>query len=259
MNARRMIRWLIIGLNVVAPVAALELWISGAGDWALAVIMAAHALWLMPTLWPTCGWCGEVVTRLPGTHGRQVWLTIDDGPDPEDTPRLLDLLDRHQARATFFFIGTKAAVHPELVTEVLRRGHAVGNHTMTHPQFWFWAYGLTAVRNEITSCQSLLTLVTGVAPVWFRAPAGLKNPWVHAELERQHLRLACWSARGLDGVATDKDLVLRRLKRQVRPGSIVLMHEGRVDAEGRRLAPLILEDLLHWLAAESYCCTLPQR
>ena len=258
MNVRRVIRWLIVGLNVAAPVAALGLWISGAGAWALAVIMTAHALWLIPTLWPECDWCGEVVTLLPGTEGREVWLTIDDGPDPDDTPRLLDLLDRHQARATFFFIGSKAAAHPNLVAEVLRRGLTVGNHTMTHPQFWFWAYGPTAVRREIAACQSLLGAAADVAPGWFRAPAGLKNPWVHAEMERQHLRLACWSARGLDGVATDKDRVLRCLKRQVRPGAIVLMHEGRVDAEGRRLAPLILDDLLSWLEAEGYRCALPR-
>lgn len=258
MNRHRVIRRLIVGVNVAAPVAALGLWISGASVLALATIMAAHALWLIPTLWPPCGWCGEVVTQLPGSEGKEVWLTIDDGPDPEDTPRLLDLLDRHQVKATFFFIGRKAAEYPELVAEVVHRGHTVGNHTMTHPQFWFWAYGPAAVRKEIAACQSLLTEVTGVPPVWFRAPAGLKNPWVHDEMERQHLRLACWSARGLDGVATDKDRILQRLKRQVRSGAIVLMHEARVDAEGRRLAPLVLEDLLTWLALEGYRCTLPR-
>jgi peptidoglycan-N-acetylglucosamine deacetylase len=250
-----------MGWNIlVLPIVVLLL-IWGHGWWALMALVSAHALWLAPTLWPGCGWCGPVMTRLPqndATNGsKQVWLTIDDGPDAEDTPRLLDLLDLRGAKATFFFIGEKAARHPELVSEVVRRGHTLGNHTMHHSVGRFWGYGPAAVRREIIECQGVLGGAGNTAPRWFRAPAGLKNPWVHEVLEGEHLRLVCWSARGLDGVDVDKSRVLNRLKARIKPGAIVLMHEGRIDAQGRRLAPQVMEELLTWLAVNNYRCVLP--
>jgi peptidoglycan-N-acetylglucosamine deacetylase len=262
MEHGRLTRRLIIGWNVLVIPMAIVLALRGHGWWALWAILIAHALWLVPTLWPACGWCGEVMTKLPNAHGRDgaklVWLTIDDGPDAEDTPRLLDLLERHGAKATFFFIGEKAAAHSQLVAETVRMGHSLGNHTMHHPQYWFWAFGPRAVRREITECQRQLSDAAGVEPRWFRAPAGLKNPWVHELVERSGLNLACWSARGLDGVDADKARVLARLRRAVRPGGIILVHEGRVDAEGRRLAPQVVDDLLTWLSANGYRCVLPE-
>ncbi len=268
--------------NVVAPVLAVALLWAGQPWWvALGVIVSAHALWLVPTLIPACGWCGRVVTRMAdlreggmegwkdgrledwkgggveGWGGGEVWLTIDDGPHPEDTPRLLDLLEAHGARATFFFIGRLAEAHPELVREVVRRGHGVGNHTMNHVQYWFWAFGPRGVEREIEDCQHVLTGLTGSAPVWFRAPAGLKNPFVQEHLERRGLGLAGWSARGLDGVETNLEKVLGRLYAQVKPGSIILMHEGRVADNGQRLAPQVLEGLLLWLKEQGLRCVVP--
>lgn len=257
MSLRQIIRRSIVVANCLAPVAMVILAVLGHGWLGLGFLACAHALWLVPTLWPACDWCGEVVCSLPPGKTKEVWLTIDDGPDEQDTPLLLDLLDAHGAKATFFFIGEKAARHPVLVREAVRRGHAVGNHTMTHPQFWFWAYGPTAAQREIGECQRVLTEICGTAPRWFRAPAGLKNLFVQAIVEQQRMRLACWSARGLDGVDPDKARVISRLKRDVRPGAILLMHEGRTDAQGQRLAPQVLDELLVWLESEGCRCVLP--
>jgi peptidoglycan/xylan/chitin deacetylase (PgdA/CDA1 family) len=261
-NIRKLARRLIMGWNVLVLPVAILLLVQGLGWWALGAVVSAHVLWLIPTLWPACGWCGAVTTVLPPSHAsdgaKLVWLTIDDGPDPEDTPRLLDLLDEHKAKATFFFIGAKVAVQPELVAEVVRRGHAVGNHTMHHAQYGFWAFGPGAVRREILECQRVLAETSGVAPRWFRAPAGLKNLFVQEVLEREDLRLACWSARGLDGVDADKARVMERLKRAIKPGAIVLMHEGRTDVKGERLAPQVLGELLEWLEAGGYRCVVPE-
>lgn len=259
MASKRRIRQGIIVVNCVAPFVMLGLFIAGHPWWALAVIVFAHALWLLPTLLPACDWCGPVVCKLPPTGEKEVWLTIDDGPDEHDTPLLLDLLDAHGAKATFFFIGAKAARHPGLVREVVSRGHEVGNHTMTHPQYSFWAYGPGAARREIMDCQRALHEACGVTPTWFRAPAGFKSPFVQAIVEREGLRLACWSARGLDGVDTYKTRVLERLKSGIAPGAIILMHEGRLDLEGKRLAPQVLGGLLTWLQANGYRCVLPEQ
>lgn len=257
MNIRTVWRYFTMGANVLAPALMVVLFWQGHGWWALATIMTAHALWLVPTLWPQCDWCGKVLSRLP-TERKEVWLTIDDGPDAEDTPRLLDLLDQHQAKATFFFIGSKAEHHPELVAEVWHRGHEVGNHTMTHPQYAFWSYGSGAVRREITSCQqTLIEAGRGQSPSWFRAPAGFKNPFVSAAVEKLGLRMACWSVRGRDGVDSNKQRVLDRLKSGIKPGVVILMHEGRQDEQGQRLAPQVLSELLGWLKDRDYRCVLP--
>src|SRR5690606_7457875 len=90
------------------------------------------------------------------TDRRQVWLTIDDGPDPLTTPRVLDLLDAHRARATFFVIGQKAARHPSLIAEITRRGHTLGNHTHNHPLASYWIAGATRTGREIDACNAAL-------------------------------------------------------------------------------------------------------
>ena len=245
--------------NVLVIVPAILLFLFGPGWWSLALLLSAHVPLLISTLWPACDWFGEVVYDFK-TSGQtsDVWVTIDDGPDPEDTPRLLDLLDEFEAKATFFFIGEKSAAHPELVLETCKRGHQIGNHTMTHPQFWYWSYGPKRASQEIIQCQDVLTKITGIAPQWFRAPAGFKNVFVQESLERLRLRYACWSSRGLDGVINDKAKILPRLQKGIRPGAILLMHEGRIDADGKRLAPQVLQELLTQLKTRGYRCVIPE-
>ncbi|RBP47701.1 peptidoglycan/xylan/chitin deacetylase (PgdA/CDA1 family) [Roseimicrobium gellanilyticum] len=266
MTWRRLLRRTVILWNVAAPFAAIALVMSGLLWWALGLLMTGHALWLISTLIPACQWCGEVVTTLSqargekepvGAESKEVWLTIDDGPHPEDTPRLLDLLDAHQARATFFFIGANAKKHRKLVRQVIKRGHEVANHTMNHPQYWYWAYGPGSAEREIDECQKVLSDVADVTPRWFRAPAGFKNPIVQQHVEKTGLRVAAWSARGHDGVVTDKERVLQRLYSEIQPGGIILMHEGRVADGGGRLAPQVLDELLKWLGEKGYRCVVP--
>lgn len=249
-------RRLILGANLVAPVLALAaLWQWGL-VWAVGTIALAHALWFIPTLWPNCTWFGPVLRRLPPGSGGSVWLTIDDGPHPEDTPRMLDLLHRHGARATFFVVGAKARAHPQLVEDIVRHGHGLGNHTMTHPDKWFWAYGPRRVRREIAACQETLARIAPETPVrWFRAPVGMKNGFVHPVLARLGgLALVGWSVRGLDGVSRDASRVLSRLERGLKPGAIILIHEGRTDRDGNRLGPQVLAGLLARLAERRLAC-----
>ncbi|TLD68344.1 polysaccharide deacetylase family protein [Phragmitibacter flavus] len=245
-------------MNAIAPLAALCLILTGHPWLALATLVTAHSLFLIPTLIPQNAWCGPVLTQLPASTSGFVWITIDDGPDPIDTPILLDLLDTHHAKATFFFIGAKARQYPHLVEEVIRRGHTLGNHTMTHPQYWFWCYPPHLLRREIIDCQKTLTaLAPDHPPSFFRAPAGFKNPFIHAILKQQNLTLACWNARGLDGTERDPDKILTRLKSQIRPSSIILLHESRLDLDGNRLAPNVLAQLLKHLKDQKLLSQLP--
>jgi peptidoglycan/xylan/chitin deacetylase (PgdA/CDA1 family) len=218
----------------------------------LPAMVVSHLAVIWATLWPRSRLLGPVLSRLP-TSERAVWLTIDDGPSDE-TAAVLDLLDAHGARATFFLVGERARARPELVREIVRRGHAIGQHSHTHPQAWFWALPPRAMRAQIDQAQAALTAITGTPPRWFRAVVGMSNPFVAASLKRHGLARVAWSARGFDGVQCDPARVVARIDRDLAPGAIVLMHEGA--AHGRNVETLAL--LLERLRARGFRCVLPQ-
>ncbi|HEY0947410.1 MAG TPA: polysaccharide deacetylase family protein [Opitutaceae bacterium] len=237
------------------------------GSKLLAVLVCLRAPWTAAALWfgsefllafhvfvPRAQGLGRVYRRFD-TSRREVWLTIDDGPDPADTPRILALLARHGARATFFVIGRKAAAHPELVRAIVAAGHEVGHHTQTHPLKTFWCAPPARVRRELDQACAVLR-AAGVAPRWFRPPAGHKSPWLHPALAARRLPCVAWTARGLERSGLDVEGVAARLTRRVRPGAILLLHEGpRVPAPIRVAA---IARVLEHLSAEGYTCVLPE-
>jgi peptidoglycan/xylan/chitin deacetylase (PgdA/CDA1 family) len=117
-------------------------------------------LMVYPAVRANCRWFGPVVTRFR-TRQKAVWLTIDDGPHPEDTPQLLELLKKHDAHATFFVIGRHVQKYPELARAILRGGHTLGNHTQTHPVLFFWSFLETRLAREMDQCNQILHEVTG--------------------------------------------------------------------------------------------------
>ena len=217
----------------------------------LPLLAAVHLLVVWGTLRPASRLFGPALTRLD-TDERVVWLTIDDGPSDE-TPAVLDLLDAHGAKATFFLVGARARRHPAHVREIVRRGHGIGNHSDSHLTPRFWALGPRAMRREIESAQASLTEIAGVAPVWFRAVVGMANPFVAAPLRQLGLARVAWSARGFDGAVSDPSRVLRRVERQLAPGAIVLAHEGA--RHGHNVETLAM--LLRRFDELGYRCVLP--
>ena len=201
-----------------------------ATDWRWAWIAGAlvAAMLCLAILHPSNSWLGPVKTH---GEGAEILITIDDGPDPHDTPKLLDLLDAHQAKATFFMIGEKVRAHPELAREVIRRGHEIGNHTMTHPQASFWCAGPWRTRREIAECNQVIEEITGVKPRWFRAPVGHRNGFTHPVTRELGLEVMAWSRRGYDAVDTDVSKVLSRMLPELGAGDIVLLHEATPIAE----------------------------
>lgn len=217
----------------------------------LPLMVASHAPFWWGTLWPQSALLGPVLTRL-STVDRSVWLTIDDGPS-DDTIAMLDALDTHGAKATFFLVGERAARQPERVREILRRGHGIGNHSATHPARWFWALGPMRMRREIARTQRILTEISGEPPRWFRAVVGMSNPFVHASLKTHGLARVAWCARGFDAVAADPETVVARIEGHLSPGAIVLLHEGA--AHGRNVE--ILSLLMKRLDALGYRTVVP--
>lgn len=221
------------------------------------MIGVAHGLFMTPTLWPACDWCGAVIDAFPGDGNNHVWLTIDDGPDPHDTDEVLDVLDELDARATFFLIGERVRAHPELARRMVERGHDVGNHTMTHPERAFWAFGPGGARRELADCQAAIEDATGVSPRWFRAPVGFENPFVSAEVEKLGLRSVVWSARGYDGVNGDPQQAVRRIAPDVRSGAIILTHQRRPKTARTADAPAVLRGVLEHVRANGLVATVP--
>jgi len=215
-------------------------------------LLAVHALFVWGTLRPQSALFGPVLVRLP-TRERVAWLTIDDGPS-DDTTAMLDLLDARGAKATFFVVAERAAERPELVREIVRRGHGIGNHSLSHPSAWFWALGPRRMTAEIGQAQEVLRGITGVAPRWFRAVVGMANPFVAGPLKRLGLARVAWSARGYDAVERDPEKVAARIERDLVPGAIVLMHEGA--GHGRSVEAL--QAVLQRMAALGFRAVLPE-
>ena len=211
--------FLLGGGHVVAVWAG---WRYGWG-WAVAGGGVMAGLYCLAVLRPGCQWLGPVRRR---SGGREIWITIDDGPDAGDTPALLDLLDEHGRKAVFFVIGEKVRAHPELVREIVRRGHEVGNHTMTHPQGTFWCAGPWRTLREMRECQEVVFEACGVRPRWFRAPVGHRNWFTHPWAAVLGLEVMGWSRRGFDAVERDAAVVLERIVPGMEAGDIVLVHEG---------------------------------
>lgn len=233
---RRPHAWLPLLLASQALVAA-AWWAWGAGV-GVPLLLASHAVAWWGVLAPNAALYGPVLSRLPAADG--VWLTIDDGPS-EDTAAILDLLDAHRARATFFLVGERAAARPGLVREIARRGHGIGNHSATHPQARFWALGPRRMRRELDQAQCQLGAITGVAPRWFRAVVGHANPFVHAPLRELGLARVAWSARGFDAVEGDVARVVSRIERGLAPGAIVLLHEGASHGRSVEMIAAVLQ------------------
>jgi peptidoglycan/xylan/chitin deacetylase (PgdA/CDA1 family) len=188
---------------------------------------AASAAFLLPTLARNCTWLGPVIRRFE-TSEREVWITIDDGPDPNNTPEILEVLADHNATATFFTIGKRVLQRPDLAAAVIQAGHRLQNHTFSHPAGSFWAAGPRRVRSEIEKGLQSIHSVTGTTPTQFRAPAGLSNPFVHARISQLGLQMVGWSVAGLDGIPHCPDRVVERVMSGIRPGAILLLHEGPV-------------------------------
>lgn len=227
-------------LHAVAAVGAAAL--PGAWPWALGAVAANHALITAVGLLPRTDWLGPNITRLPDASvpegGGRVALTIDDGPDPQVTPQVLDLLDECGMVASFFLIGHRAQRYPALCQEIVARGHRVENHGHSHSHA-FSLFGPSRMRQDIARAQGVLSDLTGQAPRFFRPTAGLRNPFLDPVLAQLDLRLAAWTRRPYDTRDPHPERVLARLCRGLSDGDILLLHDGHAarTAEGQ---PVIL-------------------
>jgi peptidoglycan-N-acetylglucosamine deacetylase len=223
--------------------------------WAAGGVIASHLALTAAGLWPRSALLGPNWTRLPASSQRRIAITIDDGPDPDVTPRVLDLLDAHGARATFFCIGERARQYPQIVADIVARGHAVENHSQRH-RHDFSLSGPGALAREIEAAQATLGEIAGTRPLFFRAPAGLRNPFLEPVLCRSGLQLAAWTRRGFDTRTADAAIVATRLLKHFAAGDILLLHDGHAarDASGAPVVLGALDRVLRRAAADGLAC-----
>lgn len=251
---------------VHAGAAALAL-APGLWPWAAGAVLANQAVLTAAGLWPRSALLGPNITRLPPASAArgEIAITLDDGPDPEVTPAVLDQLEAAGAKATFFCIAARAAAHPALVREIVRRGHSVQNHSHVH-RHHFALLGPRGFAAEIGRAQAVLADLTGRMPHCFRAPAGLRNPLLDPVLHRLNLQLVSWTRRGFDTRDPDPARVLQRLTKHLSAGDILLLHDGHAR-QGASGGPVILEVLPrlllrlheHGLSPVSLDSALPRR
>ena len=243
--------------SVALHVAAIGVTLARPQWWplTLSAVVANHLLLAASGLWPRSRLLGPNWTHLPGKAPAAVAITIDDGPDPEVTARVLDLLGEHGAHATFFCIGERVDRHPALARAIAARGHEIGNHSYRHLKR-FSLLGPRGVAEEIARAQEAIGAVTGQVARFFRAPAGLRNPFLEPALTRANLQLVSWTRRGFDTVSGSAGRVLGSLTRDLRGGDILLLHDGHA-ARTSSGAPVILEVLPRLLRALAVAQLVP--
>jgi len=193
---------------------------------AVAVIVAITAAFITYAIWsPHSQFFSRTIDRLRGDQPI-IALTFDDGPDPVFTPRILDLLDAHGARATFFVLGVRADRHPELIRRMRDRGHTVGTHTQHH-HLRFHFSSPSYVRREIEEAIDVVTDILRERPTLFRPPQGLRTPFFSSAWRRMTgLSCVTWTIRGFDSLPTTADAIATRVIKRLAPGAIVALHDG---------------------------------
>jgi peptidoglycan/xylan/chitin deacetylase (PgdA/CDA1 family) len=190
--------------------------------WAVLPLMVFVGACLSAPFFPAWGFFLPVYSR--GRTGRPVTaLTFDDGPDPETTPRLLDLLDRYGIRATFFVTGERVKCYGDLVAAILARGHAIGNHSFSHDVFLMCRTSGRLAR-EIVETQSILLLL-GIAPLVFRPPVGITSPRLGPVLNKLDLSCVNFSCRGGDFGNRRIRGMAGRVLRKIKADDILMLHD----------------------------------
>ena len=175
----------------------------------------------MPTFWR-----GEKGT---------ISLTFDDGPDPEVTPRVLDVLREEGVKGSFFVIGRIAEKHPELVQKIVDEGHVVGNHTYNHD--YVFSKGLA--EKQVSEGQEVIRNIIGKKPAYFRPPFGVMTPEIASAVKKEKCAIIGWDLRSQDGRIRTKEATIKRVKNNLDKATVLLFHDTNPTT------PEALREIIH--------------
>ena len=171
------------------------------------------------------------------TTEKIVYLTFDDGPNAEQTPQVLDVLKRNNAKATFFCIGSRIAGNEQILKRIIGEGHTIGNHSFS-PTNSFPLFSRRRMIADIEQCKNVIESAIGTAPTLFRPPFGVTNPTVGKAVKTLNLKTIGWTIRTYDTNRCSDARIARRISRQLRPGAIILLHD-RLPQSAERLQMVI--------------------
>lgn len=205
------------------------------------------ALMLVLLFHPRSRWLATAQCTVSCGADPCVALTFDDGPSSDVTPRVLEILREKNIKATFFLVGSQVDLNPAVAREVYAEGHAIGNHTYSHPPL-FCFLTPRRLRDEITRAQEAIIRATGVRPDCFRSPVGLRHPLLEPALEQASLKFVLWALRTYDTRALKADALCHRILDNVQPGSIILLHDRPGPGSEAMLAALpgVIDRLHAW-------------
>ena len=209
---------------------------------ALAATAAAMSAAGYQSMAATGQWYGKTFTGIR-RGSKQLALTYDDGPNDPHTLRLLEVLAKHNVKATFFLIGRYVEQRPGIVREVVNEGHVVGNHTFSHPNLVFASARQT--RTQLQECQQAITQAIGQHSPLFRPPFGGRRPGTLRIARSLGLAPVMWNVSGQDWKGYSADEIKQRIRRQLRGGDVILLHDGsHIDMGVDRSQTILATDLL---------------
>ena len=187
----------------------------------------------------------KTVSRLQ-TNKKILALTFDDGPHPEITPLILNVLKKYRIQATFFCIGKNAEENKSLVYRIINEGHLIGNHTDQHA-FTFPFYSSERMKTEIDTCWNrIISAGSPDSPRLFRPPFGITNPFLRKALKNSDYAVIGWNIRSLDTIIRNPKIVIRRVTKKIKPGSILLFHDSQAHT------PEIVENIINFALIKGY-------
>ena len=201
-----------------------------------AVVAAACAAGYQ-SMAPTGQWYGRTFIGLP-RGGKQIALTYDDGPNDPHTLRLLEVLAKHDVKATFFLIGQFVEQRPDIVREVVKAGHVIGNHTFTHPNLIFESSAET--RSQLERCTRAIEDVAGQSPRLFRPPFGGRRPGTLGTARSLGLEPIMWSITSYDWNVPPAERIVTRVSGKIRGGDVILLHDGSHHGMGGDRAQTVI-------------------
>jgi len=181
---------------------------------------------------------------------KKVALTFDDGPDSVYTPQILDVLRKHKVKATFFLVGERAELFPDVVKKIVKGGHVIGNHSMTHPNIM--KLNKEQTFQEIQKCEDVLSALTGYKPALFRSPYGSLDSQKVEEISELDVKLIAWNIDSLDWKSLTAEQVKANILENVREGSIILQHSSGSKKENLTGSVAALDEVIKTLKKEKY-------
>lgn len=178
------------------------------------------------------------------TTNSKIALTFDDGPH-ENTKNILDVLNKYQAKATFFITGDNSEKYPDIVKKMKEDGHQIGNHTYSHNRY-FPIFNTNKMLEEIAKTSIITKRLIGTKPNSFRPPFGITNPRIAKATKKLNMEVIGWSVRSLDTVIKDPQKVVKRIIKRTKPGSIILMHDYTQNSAS------VLEQILEYFSNKAY-------